>query len=71
MFLTAGGYDRAGAIEEAKNDSTVAVWGRHFISNPDLPLRLKYDAPLEPYDSNVFYGGGECVTFCNLFGTIH
>jgi hypothetical protein len=26
-----------------------------FLSNPDLPLRLKLDAPLNKYDRNTFY----------------
>ncbi len=34
-------------------------FGRPFISNPDLPTRLRQGAPLNEYDSNTFYGGDE------------
>jgi N-ethylmaleimide reductase len=30
-----------------------------FISNPDLPARLKSGAALNAYDRNTFYGGAE------------
>ncbi|KAJ5981751.1 hypothetical protein N7522_013379 [Penicillium canescens] len=32
------------------------VFGRYFISNPDLPRRLKEGLPLTPYDRTTFYG---------------
>ena len=28
-----------------------------FISNPDLPRRIRLRAPLAPYDRATFYGG--------------
>ncbi len=34
-------------------------FGRPFISNPDLPARLRQGAPLNEYDPNTFYGGDE------------
>ena len=34
-------------------------FGRPFISNPDLPKRLRLGAPLNEYDPNTFYGGDE------------
>lgn len=59
VFLSAGGHTRQSAIEKAEgNQATVAVFGRHFISNPDLPLRLKYNAPLQAYDRSTFYVAG-------------
>lgn len=33
-------------------------FGRHFISNPDLPHRIKYNLPLNIVDYNTLYGGG-------------
>jgi 2,4-dienoyl-CoA reductase-like NADH-dependent reductase (Old Yellow Enzyme family) len=33
------------------------AFGRIFISNPDLPLRLRHGYPLTPYDRKTFYGG--------------
>lgn len=32
------------------------LYGRHFISNPDLPRRLKEGLALNPYDRSRFYG---------------
>lgn len=32
------------------------VYGRWFISNPDLPRRLKEGLALNPYDRSRFYG---------------
>lgn len=37
----------------------LASFGRPFISNPDLPRRLRLGAALNEYDSNTFYGGDE------------
>jgi N-ethylmaleimide reductase len=34
-------------------------FGRPFISNPDLPERLRRGARLNEYDPNTFYGGDE------------
>lgn len=34
-------------------------FGRPFISNPDLPERFRQNAPLNEYDPDTFYGGGE------------
>jgi 2,4-dienoyl-CoA reductase-like NADH-dependent reductase (Old Yellow Enzyme family) len=33
------------------------AFGKLFIANPDLPLRLKMDTPLNQYDHSTFYGG--------------
>lgn len=35
------------------------AFGKTFIANPDLPLRFKLDAPLNPPDPESFYGGTE------------
>lgn len=52
-------YDRAIAVEAAESGRADAVaFGRPFIANPDLPLRLLLDAPLNPWDDTTFYGGG-------------
>lgn len=37
----------------------LASFGRPFISNPDLPERLRQNAPLNEWDANTFYGGNE------------
>jgi hypothetical protein len=35
----------------------LVAFGRHFISNPDLPERLRRGLPLNRYDRTIFYGG--------------
>jgi len=36
----------------------MVAFGRHFIANPDLPLRLREGLPLNAYDRSTFYYGG-------------
>lgn len=57
-IIAAGGFDKdsAEAIVNSGNADLVA-FGRFFISNPDLPERLRAGAPLEAYDRETFYGG--------------
>lgn len=58
-LILAGGFDGASAdaaIREGRADAI--AFGRHFIANPDLPLRLQTGAPLNAYDRKTFYGGG-------------
>lgn len=37
-------------------DADLVAFGRHFISNPDLPERLRHGLPLNRYDRSTFYG---------------
>ena len=55
-IVAAGGFepDSAEAIIE-KGDADAVAFGRHFLSNPDLPLRIRQGAPLNPYDRKTFY----------------
>jgi N-ethylmaleimide reductase len=57
-LIAAGGFNRdsAEAIVVA-GDADLVAFGRHFISNPDLPERLRRDLPLNRYDRSTFYGG--------------
>jgi N-ethylmaleimide reductase len=58
--IAAGGFDAAGAgAILTKGDADLVAFGRHFLANPDLPERLRRDLPLNPYDRNTFYYGGE------------
>lgn len=58
-FLAAGGFKRASGIGAvAGGHADAVVFGRLFISNPDLPKRLALDAPLTPYDRSTFYSWG-------------
>jgi len=57
-LLSAGGYDRAEAITAlAEQRADAVVFGRLYISNPDLVARLVADAPLARYERATFYGG--------------
>ena len=59
VLIDAGGFDRNNAIEAVKTGRADAVaFGRYFISNPDLPHRIKINAPFTPYNRPTFYGGG-------------
>lgn len=56
-FFSAGGFDDKnswGVVESGKYDAI--VYGRYFISNPDLPERLQNGWPLATYDRSRFYG---------------
>lgn len=54
--LAAGGFDpvSAEAIVE-RGDADAVTFGRYFVSNPDLPRRIREGLPLNPYDRNTFY----------------
>ncbi|KAL4947342.1 FMN-linked oxidoreductase [Aspergillus filifer] len=62
-ILVAGGFSLERAKkhidEEYPDKNTVVVFGRHFISNPDLVFRLKEGLPLAKYDRETFYVPGE------------
>ena len=58
ILIANGGFDgpsAAAAIEEGSADAV--SFGRMFISNPDLPRRIRLGATLTPYDRTTFYGG--------------
>lgn len=57
-ILLAGGYTRQSAQAALANGRGDAIaFGRPFIANPDLPARLRIDAPLNTPDPATFYGG--------------
>lgn len=58
-LLSAGGYDAKKAEETVnKYENSAIVFGRYFISNPDLPERLRSGAALTQYDRDTFYTPG-------------
>jgi N-ethylmaleimide reductase len=58
--IAAGGFNGAGAEAIlAKGEADLVAFGRHFLANPDLPERLRRNLPLNPYDRETFYYGGE------------
>jgi N-ethylmaleimide reductase len=57
--ITAGGFDRPSgeqAITEGWADAI--CYGVPFLANPDLPERLRKNAPLNPPDEATFYASG-------------
>lgn len=62
VFL-AGGYKPEGAYkavdEEHKDKDIAIVFGRYFISNPDLVFKIRENLPLTPYDRSLFYNKKE------------
>jgi NADPH2 dehydrogenase len=57
--LIAGGYTPGNVFEAADEkygaSDVVFVFGRHFVSNPDLPYRLRNGLELNKYDRSTFY----------------
>lgn len=60
--LIAGGLDAESAAklvdEEYTGRHVVAVFGRYFISTPDLPFRVREGIPLNTPDATTFYFRG-------------
>lgn len=55
-ILSAGGYEPGTAEAVVENGFADAVaFGRYFISNPDLPMRIEQSLPLAPYNRETFY----------------
>jgi NADPH2 dehydrogenase len=58
-LLIAGGFKPDSAKREVDEDrkdrDIVVVFGRYFISTPDIVFRLKEGIELNPYDRNTFY----------------
>jgi N-ethylmaleimide reductase len=58
VLITAGGFTgEAAEAAIAEGHADAIAFGRIFISNPDLPLRLQHGYKLTPYDRRTFYGG--------------
>ncbi|KAM6501828.1 hypothetical protein JOM56_001805 [Amanita muscaria] len=58
-IISAGGYTRGKAIAASDATGCLVAFGRLFISNPFLPIRLKNDIPLNQYDRKTFYTPGD------------
>jgi N-ethylmaleimide reductase len=58
-WIVNNGYTRSMALEAvASGYADMVAFGKLYISNPDLALRLKSDAPLAKPNQATFYGGG-------------
>jgi len=55
LFFTAGGFTKESAEEAINVYGGAVVFGRHFVANPDLPLRFLKGLPLNKYDRSTFY----------------
>lgn len=54
-----GGYTRETAEQVLRQGLADAIaFGRLYISNPDLPERFRWNAPLNEPDTSTFYSGG-------------
>ena len=57
-LLAVGGFTKAsGEAAIAAGRADLIVYGRPFISNPDLVERFRLDAPLNSWDVRTLYGG--------------
>jgi N-ethylmaleimide reductase len=55
-IVAAGGFEPDSAEQIVADGYADAVtFGRHFISNPDLPRRIREGLSLAPYDRSTFY----------------
>ncbi|KAK7739261.1 hypothetical protein SLS62_011250 [Diatrype stigma] len=58
-LLVAGGYKEEGARKlvdsEHPEKDIVVMFGRYFVSNPDLVYRVREGLELSPYDRKTFY----------------
>ena len=55
-IIANGGFEpesAAAAIEQGEADAI--SFGRYFVSNPDLPKRIREELPLASYDRDTFY----------------
>lgn len=59
FYIANGGYDGPRGEEAIRTGHADAVaFGRFYIANPDLPMRLKLGITLNEPDQETFYGGG-------------
>ncbi|SLN62181.1 N-ethylmaleimide reductase [Roseovarius albus] len=58
-YIANGGYDKDSAAEAVEKGAAAVSFGRMFISNPDLPERLRLGAELNSVDDETLYGGDE------------
>ncbi len=59
VLITAGNFKADTAAEMiADGDADAIAFGRYFISNPDLPERIRQGASFTPYNRATFYSKG-------------
>ncbi|MEF8793062.1 alkene reductase [Thiohalorhabdus sp.] len=59
-YIGNGAYNAREARERIREGRCdLVTFGRPFIANPDLPERIRRNAPLNDWDEATFYGGDE------------
>jgi N-ethylmaleimide reductase len=60
IVIANNGFDKPRALQAlAEGRADLIAFGKPFISNPDLVLRLLLDAPLMPLNQETLYGGAQ------------
>ena len=60
IVISNNGFDKVRANEAiAEGRADLVAFGKPFIANPDLVIRLFFDAPLMPVHRETLYGGSE------------
>ena len=58
-LIVNGGYDKLSAANAIRRqEADAVVFGQKFIANPDLPERMRINAPLNEADPSTFYSEG-------------
>ncbi|KAI9463506.1 hypothetical protein F5148DRAFT_1276481 [Russula earlei] len=57
-YIANSDFGRSRAIETVEKEDGLVSFARHFISNPDLPRRLKENLPLTPSNHQTYYTPG-------------
>ncbi|KAF8121123.1 hypothetical protein EV363DRAFT_1458279 [Boletus edulis] len=63
VFISAGGYTRESALRTAEDKGGLIAFGRLYISNPDLPVRLQRNIHLTRSDRSKYYLEGNLTPF--------
>ncbi|KAN0142170.1 hypothetical protein V8E53_000632 [Lactarius tabidus] len=62
-YIAPGGMDRATASDTVEKHGGLIAFGRYFVSNLDLPLRLREGRSLTRYDGDTFYAAGSATGY--------
>jgi N-ethylmaleimide reductase len=58
-WMVNNGYDLALSEKALAEGADLVAFGKSFIANPDLGLRLRHNGPFNTPDRKTFYGGGD------------
>jgi N-ethylmaleimide reductase len=58
-WMVNNGYDLALSEKALSEGTDLVAFGKSFIANPDLGLRLRQNGPFNTPDRKTFYGGGD------------